>query len=179
MGHIGLTPQRISVLGGFRAQGKTLAAAKVLLADALALQEAGAFALVIECVPSEVAELITRSLDIPTIGIGAGNGTSGQILVYHDLLGMFQHAHHAKVSPSFCKAYGKIGAAIQEALNEYKREVSEEVFPGNAYSPYKLLKEEKEKFDAWSKEYYHGLASKNDAGEGNEHAAQNETIKVY
>lgn len=83
MGHIGLTPQRISVLGGFRAQGKTLSAAQILLADALALQEAGCFALVIECVPAEVAELITKSLSIPTIGIGAGNGTSGQVLVYH------------------------------------------------------------------------------------------------
>ena len=90
MGHIGLTPQRISVLGGFRAQGKTVAAAQVLLADALALQEAGAFAIVIECVPAEVAELLTKALRIPTIGIGAGRHTDGQVLVYHDLLGFFQ-----------------------------------------------------------------------------------------
>jgi 3-methyl-2-oxobutanoate hydroxymethyltransferase len=100
MGHIGLTPQRISVLGGFRAQGKTLAAAKVLLADALALQEAGAFALVIECVPAEVAELITKSLEIPTIGIGAGNGTSGQVLVYHDLVSERTHTESSRVSHS-------------------------------------------------------------------------------
>lgn len=83
MGHIGLTPQRISVLGGFRAQGKSLQAAQALLEDAIALQEAGCFAIVIECVPAEVAEFITQSLTIPTIGIGAGNGTSGQVLVYH------------------------------------------------------------------------------------------------
>ncbi len=87
MGHIGLTPQRISVLGGFRAQGKTLAGAQALLEDALALQEAGAFALVIECVPAEVAAMLTRALRIPTIGIGAGRHTDGQVLVYHDLLG--------------------------------------------------------------------------------------------
>lgn len=88
MGHIGLTPQRVSVLGGFRAQGKTLEAAQLLLADALALQEAGCFSLVIECVPAEVAELISRTLRIPTIGIGAGRHTDGQVLVFHDLLGM-------------------------------------------------------------------------------------------
>jgi hypothetical protein len=96
---------------------------------------------------------------------------------------MFQHAHHAKVSPSFCKAYGRIGAAIQEALNEYKREVEEEVFPGNAYSPYKLLKEEKEKFDQWSKEHYQRLETATKRDEENSTtataAAQGETIKVY
>jgi 3-methyl-2-oxobutanoate hydroxymethyltransferase len=97
MGHIGLTPQRISVLGGFRAQGKTITGAQALLEDALALQEAGCFALVIECVPAEVAALITRALTIPTIGIGAGKHTDGQVLVYHDMLGMLQHSHHAAV----------------------------------------------------------------------------------
>ena len=153
MGHIGLTPQRISVLGGFRAQGKTLAAAQELLKDALALQDAGAFALVIECVPAEVAELISRSLRIPTIGIGAGRHTDGQVLVYHDLLGMFQHAHHAKVTPSFCKTYTHIGAQIQTALNQYKQEVAADEFPGEHFSPYKLKDDnERKQFAAWAEE---------------------------
>jgi len=154
MGHIGLTPQRISVLGGFRAQGKTLAAAQSLLADALALQDAGAFAIVLECVPAEVGDVITRSLRIPTIGIGAGPYTSGQVLVYHDLLGMFEHAHHAKVAPRFCKTYAPIGAMIQKALEEFKDEVVSQTFPSDKFSPYKLKDdEERKKFAAWAKQH--------------------------
>lgn len=153
MGHVGLTPQNISVLGGFRAQGKTIQAAKKLVDDARALQAAGAFSLVIECVPSVVADIITRSVDIPTIGIGAGAYTSGQVLVYHDLLGMLQHAHHAKVSPSFCKSYANIGIEIQRGLEAYKKEVEQRIFPGVQYSPYQVAKEEREHdgkdFETW------------------------------
>jgi 3-methyl-2-oxobutanoate hydroxymethyltransferase len=88
MGHVGLTPQSISVLGGFRAQGRTAVKARQVIDDALQLQQAGAFSVVIECVPSIVAKAVTEALQIPTIGIGAGGHTSGQVLVYHDLLGI-------------------------------------------------------------------------------------------
>ena len=104
MGHIGLTPQAFSTLGGFRVQGKTAEKAVQLLRDARALEEAGAFAIVIECVPAVVAELVSKSVGIPTIGIGAGPHTDGQVLVYHDMLGMMQHHHHAKVKPQLCEA---------------------------------------------------------------------------
>ena len=142
MGHIGLTPQHISTLGGFRAQGKTLQSAQSLLHDALSLQAAGVFSLVVECVPAPVAAAIQRALSIPVIGIGAGGGVAGQVLVYHDLLGFFQHAHHAKVSPRFSKRYADIGAAIQRGLEEYAREVRSGVFPGEQYSPYKMTGED-------------------------------------
>ena len=96
MGHTGLTPQGISVLGGFRAQGRTAVKARAILDDALALQEAGAFAVVIEFVPSIVAKAVTDAVKIPTIGIGAGPHTTGQVLVYHDLLGVEHHPHFEK-----------------------------------------------------------------------------------
>jgi 3-methyl-2-oxobutanoate hydroxymethyltransferase len=151
MGHIGLTPQHISVLGGFRAQGKTVAAAQKLVEDALALQEAGCFAIVVECVPSIVAKHLTEILHIPTIGIGAGPHTSGQVLVYHDMLGFFQHAHNAKVTPSFCKKYADVGNAIQQALEQYKNEVESGEFPTEKFSPYKMSAEEEKLFDAFVK----------------------------
>ena len=137
-GHIGLTPQSVSVLGGFRPQGRTAAAAKILLEDALALQEAGCFAIVIECVPAAVAAIVTNALRIPTIGIGSGNQTSGQVLVYHDLLGMISHPHHEEYAPRFCKQYAQIGRAIQVALNEFRKEVVAGDFPNEQYSPYKI-----------------------------------------
>lgn len=174
MGHIGLTPQRISVLGGFRAQGRTLQAAKQLIRDAQALQEAGAFALLVECVPPEVAQAITESVSIPTIGIGAGPHVSGQVLVYHDLLGMMQHAHHAKVAPMFVKRYANVGEVIQKALEEYKKDVETGVFPGKDFSPYKMLPQEAAEFKAWIKE---AKPTKKD-GEARE-SGGGETIKVY
>lgn len=124
MGHIGLTPQGVSVLGGFRAQGRTAVKARAILDDALALQEAGAFGLVIECVPAVVARAVTEALKIPTIGIGAGPHTTGQVLVYHDLLGVDHHPHFEKHVPSFCKKYARLGLDINEALVRYKAEVS-------------------------------------------------------
>jgi 3-methyl-2-oxobutanoate hydroxymethyltransferase len=106
--------------------------------QAAALQAAGCFAVVLECVPGPVAAAVTRQLRIPTIGIGAGAGCSGQVLVYHDLLGMMQHPHHAKVTPKFCKQYAAVGQAIQGALAEYAREVQAGEFPSQRFSPYQM-----------------------------------------
>lgn len=147
MGHIGLTPQSVSVLGGFRAQGRTALKARQLLDDALALQKAGAFAIVLECVPAIVAKVITDNLSIPTIGIGAGPHTSGQVLVYHDLLGVIHHPHFAKHVPSFCKRYANLGHQIHEALCDFRTEVQESKFPDiEKYSPYKMSEVETAKF---------------------------------
>uniref|UniRef100_A0A0D3EL97 3-methyl-2-oxobutanoate hydroxymethyltransferase n=2 Tax=Oryza TaxID=4527 RepID=A0A0D3EL97_9ORYZ len=138
MGHVGLTPQAISVLGGFRPQGKTVDSAVKVVETALALQEAGCFSVVLECVPAPVAAAATSALQIPTIGIGAGPFCSGQVLVYHDLLGMMQHPHHAKVTPKFCKQFGNVGHVINKALSEYKQEVETRSFPGPSHTPYKI-----------------------------------------
>ncbi|XP_002976176.2 3-methyl-2-oxobutanoate hydroxymethyltransferase 1, mitochondrial [Selaginella moellendorffii] len=137
MGHIGLTPQSIGVLGGFRPQGLTSEDATKLLEQALLLEAAGCFAIVLECVPSPVGAAITSSLKIPTIGIGAGPFCSGQVLVYHDLLGMM-HPQHTKVAPKFCKQFAKVGDVIQEGLAKYRAEVSSGAFPCHAYTPYRI-----------------------------------------
>jgi len=147
MGHIGLTPQAISVIGGFRAQGRTATRAHALLDDALRLQDAGAFSIVLECVPPNVAHAITEALEIPTIGIGAGNKTNGQVLVYHDMLGMSSHPHHEEFMPKFCKRYAQVGHAITEGLDEFKKEVMDGTFPDDEYSPYVMSDAEKEVFD--------------------------------
>eukprot|EP01038_Epipyxis_sp_PR26KG_P011349 gene11349-15216_t len=146
MGHIGLTPQATGVLGGFRAQGRTAIKARAIVDDAIALEKAGAFALVIECVPAVVAKAVTDALNIPVIGIGAGPYTNGQVLVYHDLLGVMHHPHHEKHVPSFCKRYAKLGADIHKALLEYRNEVHNGQFPSIEYSPYKMSAEEHAKF---------------------------------
>lgn len=125
-GHIGLTPQSINVLGGYRVQGKTATAAAALLADALALEDAGCFSLVLESVPDRVATYITERLRIPTIGIGAGAGTSGQVLVIHDLLGLYE-GHMAK----FVRRYAELGALAREAIGAYARDVASGAFPGD------------------------------------------------
>jgi 3-methyl-2-oxobutanoate hydroxymethyltransferase len=124
MGHIGLTPQSVSKLGGYRVQGKTARAALKLLDDALALEQAGAFSLVLESVPDRVSELVSRRLNIPTIGIGAGAGCDGQVLVFHDLLGYFD-----RFSPRHNKRYANIRETIVNALSEYRREVESRAFP--------------------------------------------------
>ncbi|KAK9074267.1 hypothetical protein SSX86_006864 [Deinandra increscens subsp. villosa] len=149
MGHVGLTPQAISVLGGFRPQGRNVLSAVKVVETALALQEAGCFSVVLECVPAPVAAAATSVLQIPTIGIGAGPFCSGQVLVYHDLLGMMQHPHHAKVTPKFCKQFAQIGEGINKALSDYKQEVENRSFPGVTYSPYKINPAE---VDGFSKE---------------------------
>ncbi|KAL2623553.1 hypothetical protein R1flu_003758 [Riccia fluitans] len=145
MGHVGLTPQAISVLGGFRPQGRNSARALLVLEHALAFQAAGCFALVLECLPSPVAAAITTALKIPTVGIGAGPLCSGQVLVYHDLLGMMQHPHYAKVTPKFCKKFANIGEIINSALEEYQREVTSEQDRA-AHSPYRLENDQLEAF---------------------------------
>lgn len=128
MAHLGLTPQSIHAFGGHRVQGKTEEDAKKLLEDARAVEEAGAFAVVLECVPSKLASLITKELTIPTIGIGAGNGCDGQVLVYQDLLGMF-----SDFTPKFVKKYANVGEIMKEAFKEYKREVDSGVFPAKEH----------------------------------------------
>ena len=124
MGHLGLTPQAINAFGGFKVQGKTKEAAEQLLEDALAVEKAGAFALVLECVPRKLADIITEKLTIPTIGIGAGNGCDGQILVYQDLLGMF-----SDFTPKFVKKYANVGEIMKDAFSAYIEDVKQGAFP--------------------------------------------------
>lgn len=130
--HLGLTPQSINVLGGYKVQGKSEDAAKKLLEDALAVQEAGAFALVLECVPTKLASLITKKLTIPTIGIGAGNECDGQVLVYQDMLGMF-----SDYVPKFVKQFAQVGEIMKKAFSDYKEEVASGAFPAEKNS-YKI-----------------------------------------
>ncbi len=125
MGHIGLTPQSVHQLGGFRVQGKTADAAKRLIEDALALQDAGVFSIVLESVPGRLAELISKKLEIPTIGIGAGVGCDGQVLVFHDVLGLFD-----RFTPRFVKQYAHLHDVITEALAAYNADVLARRFPG-------------------------------------------------
>ena len=140
MGHIGLTPQSIHALGGFKMQGKTLAAAEQLLRDARAVEAAGAFSVVLESIPAEVAELITRELKIPTIGIGAGPACDGQVLVWHDLAGL-----SFGVQPRFARRYADLRLALEEAVRHYVEDVAAGVFPGEAESA-RLPAEVAEKF---------------------------------
>ena len=130
--HLGLTPQSINTLGGYKIQGKTEEAAKKLLDDARAVEEAGAFALVLECVPKKLATLITESIGIPTIGIGAGNGCDGQVLVNQDMLGMF-----TDYVPKFVKQYANVGEIIKNAVADYINEINTGAFPDDARS-YKI-----------------------------------------
>jgi len=125
LGHIGLTPQSVREMGGYKVQGRQPEQAKKLLDDALAVEEAGAFAVVIECVPAGLGERITNALGIPTIGIGAGPSCDGQILVTNDILGLYD-----ELSPKFAKRYAEIGAGIAEAVRAYKADVQEGRFPG-------------------------------------------------
>ena len=129
MGHLGLTPQSVAQFGGFLPQGKTAAAAQRLLEDALILQDAGCFSVVLEAVPVQLAELITSKLDIPTIGIGAGVGCDGQVLVIHDMLGMFDN-----FTPKFVKRYRTLHREMVAALAEYKAEVEAHTFPTAEHS---------------------------------------------
>jgi 3-methyl-2-oxobutanoate hydroxymethyltransferase len=124
MGHIGLTPQSVSKLGGYRVQGKSRSAAHKLLDDALALQAAGAYAIVLETTPDRVSEFVSKKLSIPTIGIGAGAGCDGQVLVFHDMLGYFD-----RFSPRHNKRYANIRAIIVDAIKHYASEVQSRAFP--------------------------------------------------
>ena len=130
MGHLGLTPQSVNALGGYKVQGKSLAAAQKLLDDARAVQEAGAFSLVLECVPAALAARITRELEIPVIGIGAGAGVDGQVLVLHDMLGI-----NKGFSPRFLRRYADLSTIINDAVAHYVDDVKTSDFP-NASEQY-------------------------------------------
>ena len=136
MGHIGLTPQSATMLGGFRAQGRTAAKAQQLLEDARTLERAGCFSIVLEAVPAAVAGRITESLSVPTIGIGSGASCDGQVLVYHDLLGLYQGK-----SPRFAKRYAELAGAIQEALERFAADVRSGTFPAEEHT-YSIPEEE-------------------------------------
>lgn len=129
MGHIGLTPQSINVFGGFKVQGKTEVQARKLIEDALALEKAGVFAIVLECIPRELAGIISEKLTIPTIGIGAGKDCDGQILVVQDFLGMY-----SDFAPKFVKQYANLKSSIEKAVTDYKDEVQNGAFPDMAHS---------------------------------------------
>ena len=142
MGHVGLTPQSATVLGGFKAQGRTAEQARQLYEDALALEHAGCFAVVLEAVPAPVAERITEALTVPTIGIGAGAATDGQVLVYHDLLGLSE-GH----LPRFVKRYANLSAEIRDALTAYATEVRSGAFPEEEHT-YAMPEDEQAEFEA-------------------------------
>ncbi len=128
MGHIGLTPQTVSKMGGFKVQGKSAEAAQMLVDDALALEKAGAWGLIVEGVPEEVGKLITQKVSIPTVGIGGGRYCDGQVLVFHDMFGLFE-----KFLPKFVKQYAQLGEEIVKGLEEFKKEVREGEFPTDAH----------------------------------------------
>ncbi|MFV9924702.1 MAG: 3-methyl-2-oxobutanoate hydroxymethyltransferase [Francisella endosymbiont of Hyalomma scupense] len=129
MGHIGMTPQFVNSFGGFKVQGKTEAAAKHLLEEAKLLEQAGCFALVLECIPAKIAKQITQSLEIPTIGIGAGVDTDGQILVLQDMLGM-----NTGFQPKFVKKYVDASKLFSDAINTYVKETKDNIFPTKEHS---------------------------------------------
>ena len=125
VGHIGLTPQSVNALGGFKVQGKSEEAARKLIEEAKAVEAAGAFSIVLECVPAKLAELITASLRIPTLGIGAGVHCDGQILIYQDMLALF-----SDFTPKFAKQFANVGSLMKQAFADYIKETKEGVFPG-------------------------------------------------
>ncbi|RPI52265.1 MAG: 3-methyl-2-oxobutanoate hydroxymethyltransferase, partial [Deltaproteobacteria bacterium] len=129
MGHIGLTPQTAVALGGYKVQGRDLESARKLIEDARAVADAGAFSLVLECIPSVLAKIITETVPIPTIGIGAGPHCDGQVLVTNDLLGLFE-----KFTPSFVKRYANLAPNIKKALDDFINEVKNGAFPGPEHS---------------------------------------------
>lgn len=129
MAHLGLTPQSVNAFGGYKVQGKSEAAAKKLIEDAKAIEKAGAFAVVLECVPAKLAEMVSGKLDIPTIGIGAGAGCDGQILVYQDMLGMF-----SDYTPKFVKRFAEVGQVMKGAFADYIKEVQEGSYPAQEHT---------------------------------------------
>lgn len=128
-GHIGLTPQSVNEFGGFKVQGKTEAAARQLIADAKAVEAAGAFMIVLEGVPAKLAEIVTKEINIPTIGIGAGPGCDGQVLVYQDMLAIF-----SDFTPKFVKQFAQVGEVMQQAFRDYITEVKEGSFPAKEHT---------------------------------------------
>jgi 3-methyl-2-oxobutanoate hydroxymethyltransferase len=142
MGHVGLTPQSATMLGGFRAQGRTAEKAGQLLQDARALEAAGCFAIVLEAVPAQVATRITESLAVPTIGIGSGRGCDGQVLVFHDLLGLYDGK-----APRFVKRYADLAAETKDALERYAADVRSRAFPADEHT-YSIPADELAAFEA-------------------------------
>lgn len=128
MAHIGLTPQSVNAFGGFKVQGKSEEAARRILEEAKAVEEAGAFAVVLECVPAKLAELITKTVNIPTIGIGAGAGCDGQVLVYQDMLALF-----SDFKPKFVKHFADVGSVMREGFKAYIEEVKAGTFPAEEH----------------------------------------------
>ena len=145
MGHIGLTPQTADKLGGFKVQGKDAEQAKRLIEQAQGLEKLGCFSLVLECVPDKIAEMITKKIKIPTIGIGAGIHCDGQVLVTHDLLGLFE-----RFTPKFVKKYINLTTLISQAIEEYKKEVIDEKFPTKEHS-FTIKEEELKKLNKTNK----------------------------
>lgn len=129
MGHLGLTPQTVGVVGGYKVQGKDVESANQLLADAKKVEEAGAFGLILECVPKQISALVAKELSIPVIGIGAGVETDGQVLVYHDLIG-----YGGAFVPKFVKKYINLSPLIEDALSHYVKDVKDQVFPEDIHS---------------------------------------------
>lgn len=129
IGHIGLTPQSVNAMGGFKVQGKNEAAAKEMIEDALALEQAGVSAIVLECIPAKLAKIVSDKLRIPTIGIGAGVDCDGQVLVINDIVGAYD-----ELSPKFVKTYGDVGGQMKKAINSYIEEVKNQQFPEEKHS---------------------------------------------
>lgn len=142
LGHVGLTPQHVAALGGFKVQSKTAEAAATLVADAAALAEAGCFAVVLECIPAPVAAAVTRTVPIPTIGIGAGPDCDGQVLVFHDVLGLYD-----RMRPRFVKQFGELGKQAVTALTGYAEAVRNSDFPGAEHS-FSMASEAQTAFEA-------------------------------
>ncbi len=144
-GHVGLTPQSINAFGGFKVQGKTVEAAKKIIEDAKAVEEAGAFAIVLEGIPAPLADIITNMLTIPTIGIGASGNCDGQVLVYQDMLGLY-----SDFTPKFVKKYANVGEAMTDAFRRYDEEVKKGVFPTEEYT-YKMDENVLQEIEAYLK----------------------------
>jgi 3-methyl-2-oxobutanoate hydroxymethyltransferase len=142
MGHLGLTPQSATMLGGFRAQGRTAEKARRLLEDAIALEAAGCFAIVLEAVPAQVAARITEALEVPTIGIGSGRACDGQVLVFHDLLGLYEGK-----APRFVKRYADLATETRAALERYAADVRSGAFPSDEHT-YSIPDDELARFEA-------------------------------
>jgi len=147
MGHVGLTPQSATMLGGFKAQGRTAEKAERLYEEALALEAAGCFAIVLEAVPAPIAARVTEALSVPTIGIGAGGDCDGQVLVWHDLLGLYEGK-----APRFVKRYADLAAEARRALETYAEDVRERRFPEEQHT-YTIPDEELESFESWLAAY--------------------------
>jgi 3-methyl-2-oxobutanoate hydroxymethyltransferase len=154
MGHIGLTPQSLAVLGGFRVQGRSAAGARQLLQDAHALEDAGAFSVVVEAVPAMVGAALTEALSVPTLGIGAGPQCSGQVLIWHDLFGLY-HGH----TPKFARRYGEAGRVIAEGLAAYAADVRARRFPTDDYT-YGVPEAERAAIERVLAEFQHGGAAR-------------------